>query len=89
MSDVLISTGDIKQDYEIVDIVFAVQVFSTRIIGITGEKTLEALPKLNKKLKKAAEALGCNAIIWMRYDSDTVDPGVQRVIAYGTGVKLK
>lgn len=88
MSGVLISTGDLKKDYEIVDIVFAVQVIRSHFFRTGGRETLDFLPEVNKKLKKAAKGKGCNAVIWIDYDFAR-NPDVQIITAYGTGVKLK
>jgi len=88
MSEVLISTGDIKQDYEVVDIIFSVQVIRSHFFRSGGRETLKFLPEVNKKLKDMAKEKGCDAVIWIDYDFAR-DPNVQVITAYGTGIKFK
>ena len=88
MERVILSTGDIKIDYEIVDIVFAAQVIRSHWVRSGGRETMEFLPEVNEKLKQAAIEKGCDAVIWVDYDFDR-DPSVQILTAYGTGVKIK
>ena len=88
MERVILSTGDIKIDYEIVDIVFAAQVIRSHWVRSGGRETMEFLPEVNEKLKQAAIEKGCDAVIWVDYDFDR-DPNVQILTAYGTGVKIK
>jgi uncharacterized protein YbjQ (UPF0145 family) len=84
---VILSTGDIKLDYEIVDIIFAAQVIRSHWVRSGGRETMEFLPEVNEKLKQAAIEKGCDAVIWIDYDFDR-DPNVQILTAYGTGVKF-
>jgi len=84
---VILSTGDIKMDYEIVDIVYAAQVIRSHWVRSGGRETMEFLPEVNEKLKQAAIEKGCDAVIWVDYDFDR-DPNVQILTAYGTGVKF-
>ena len=88
MADVLISTGDLKQDYESVDVVFAVQVVRSHFFRSGGRETLKFLPELNEKLKQAAKDKGCDAVIWIDYDFAR-EQNVQILTAYGTGIRLK
>ena len=85
---VILSTGDIRGDYEIVDIIFAAQVIRSHWVRSGGRETIEFLPELNKKLEQSAQEKGCDAVIWIDYDFDR-DPNVQILTAYGTGVKIK
>jgi hypothetical protein len=85
---IILSTGDIKADYEIVDIIFVAQVIRSHFVQSGGRETLSFLPEVNEKLKQAAIEKGCDAIIWIDYDFDR-DPHVQILTAYGTGVKIK
>ena len=84
----IISTGDIKQDYEIVDVVFGVQVIRSHFVNSGGRETLKFLPEVNEKLKQAAKDKGCDAVVWVDYDFDR-DPNTQIITGYGTAVKLK
>jgi len=87
-ANVILSTGDINKDYEIVDIIFAAQVIRSHWVRSGGRETLEFLPEVNEKLKQAATEKGCDAVIWVDYDFDR-DPNVQILTAYGTDVKIK
>ena len=90
MSEVLVSTGDIKQDYEVVDIIFSSQVIRRHFFRSGGRETLKFLPEVNKKLKDMAKEKGCDAVIWINYDFAR-DLNVQVIVitAYGTGIKFK
>ncbi len=88
MERVILSTGDIKVDYEIADIIFATQVIRSHWVRSGGRETLEFLPQVNEKLRQAAIDKGCDAVIWIDYDFDR-DPHVQILTAYGTGVKTR
>lgn len=41
------------------------------------------------RLVEAAEAMGANAVIAMRYDSNELDQSYQEVVAYGTAVVIE
>ncbi|MDD3818848.1 MAG: heavy metal-binding domain-containing protein [Actinomycetota bacterium] len=84
----ILSTGDIKQDYEVVDVVFGVQVIRSHFFRSGGRETLKFLPEANNKLADAAEAKGCDAVIWIDYDFAR-EKDVQIITAYGTAVKFK
>lgn len=85
---IILSTGDINVDYEIVDVVFAAQVIRSYWFRSGGRETLKFLPELNEKLRDTAREKGCDAVIWVDYDFDR-DPHVQILTAYGTGVRIK
>jgi uncharacterized protein YbjQ (UPF0145 family) len=84
----ILSTGDIKQDYEVVDVVFGVQVIRSHFFRSGGRETLKFLPEANNKLADAAKAKGCDAVIWIDYDFAR-EKDVQIITAYGTAVKFK
>jgi hypothetical protein len=88
---VLISTGDIKRDYEVVDVVHAAQVIRSWWVTTGGRELLKFIPEVNEKLKGAAAEKGCDGVIWVRYDFTRGSAAGGRttaiVIAYGTGVK--
>lgn len=88
MNKIILSTGDIKEDYEIVDIVFAAQVIRSHFVRTGGRETLAFLPEVNEKLRQTAAEMGCDAVIWIDYDFDR-DPAVQILAAYGTGVRIR
>lgn len=42
-----------------------------------------------RRMKQDAKSKGADAIVMMRFDTDSMVEGVQTVVAYGTAVKLK
>lgn len=59
----ILSTGDIKQDYDVIDVVFWVQVIISHFSGSGGGetlKTLKFLPETNRKLEVAGEEIGAD-----------------------------
>ena len=58
---------------------------------ITGstEMLVEARQIATKRMVDAAEALGADAVVGLRYASASVMQGAAEVIAYGTAVKFK
>ena len=57
------------------------------IVGYT-EMLNEARAISTKRMVEAAEALGADAVVGMRYASSAVMQGAAEVIAYGTAVKF-
>ncbi len=90
-SSVLLSTGDINREYEIVDVVHAAQVIRSWWVTTGGRELVKFIPEVNEKLKGAAAEKGCNGVIWVRYDFTRGTAAGGRttaiVIAYGTGVR--
>ena len=58
------------------------------IVGYT-EMLNEARQIATKRMVDAAEALGADAIIGLRYASSSLMQGAAEVMAYGTAVKFK
>jgi len=83
-----ICTGDIKQDYEVIDVVFAVQVIRSHFFRSGGRETLKFLPEASQKLKAAGQKVGADAVIWVDFDFAR-EKEVQIITVYGTAVKLK
>ena len=88
MPEVTISTGDIRQDYDIIDVVFEVQVIRSHFVRSGGRETLKFLHELNDKLRATAAEKGFDAVIWVDYDF-TRERNVQILTAYGTGVRFR
>jgi hypothetical protein len=92
--EIILSTGDIKMDYEIVDIIYT---YYQHKLGFTpGEsEIMNSIAMLNSELKKEAVAKGCDALIWINYNIDALlQSNLTRgsffnLVAYGTGVKIK
>ena len=53
------------------------------------EMLIEARQIATKRMVDAAEALGADAVVGLRYASASVMQGAAEVIAYGTAVKFK
>ena len=92
------------QEYEALDIVRGTVVYSKNFGRdfMAGMKTLvggeitaytemlvEARQIATKRMVDAAEALGADAVVGLRYASASVMQGAAEVIAYGTAVKFK
>lgn len=58
------------------------------IVGYT-EMLNEARQIATKRMVEAAETLGADAVVGVRYASSSVMQGAAEVIAYGTAVKLR
>ena len=84
---IILSTGDIRGNYETIDIAFAVQVIRSHWVRSGGRETLEFLPQVNEKLRQVAIEKGYDAVIWIDYDFDR-SSSVQILTAYGTGIKF-
>ena len=92
------------QDFEAMDIVKGTVVYSKNfgrdfmagmktlvggeIVGYT-EMLNEARQIATKRMADAAEALGADAVVNVRYASSSVMQGAAEVVAYGTAVKFK
>ena len=92
------------QEFEALDIVRGTVVYSKNFGRdfMAGMKTLvggelkaytemmnEARALATKRMVEAAEALGADAVVGLRYASASVMQGAAEVIAYGTAVKFK
>lgn len=92
------------QEFEVLDVVKGTVVFSKNfghdfmagmktLVGgeITGYTDMlnEARQIATKRMADAAEALGADAVVGLRYASASVMQGAAEVIAYGTAVKFK
>ena len=92
-----------NRNYEALDIVKGTVVYSKNfgrdfmagmktlvggeIVGYT-EMLNEARAIATKRMVDAAEALGADAVVGMRYASSSVMQGAAEVVAYGTAVKF-
>ena len=93
---VILSTGDIKKDYEIIEIIHVAQVIRSWWVTTGGREILQFYPEIDKKLEDAARLKGCDAVIWIDYDVTreqmkgmTGTKTTAIISAYGTGVKFK
>ena len=92
------------QDYEALDTVKGTVVYSKNLGRdfMAGMKTLvggeitgytemlnEARGIATKRMADAAQALGADAVVGLRYASSSVMQGAAEVVAYGTAVKFR
>jgi len=92
------------QEFEAMDVVKGTVVYSKNIGHdfMAGMKTLvggeivgytdmlnEARAIATKRMADAAEELGADAVVGLRYASSSVMQGAAEVVAYGTAVKFK
>lgn len=96
MNEIILSTGDLKRDYEVVDIVHAAFSIRSWWIRTGGRETVAFFPEINKRLRAAAKEQGCDAVIWTDYEMTREESrgalGAKTttvILAYGTGVKFK
>ena len=93
-SNILITTGDIHEDYEIIDAVFALD--SCQQGFFTGADPNKAFDKVKEGLRKKAASLGGHAVINCQFEYRVaVSSGgfgsskqVIEIFAYGTAVRL-
>ena len=88
----ILSTGDIKGNYEIIDLVFAYG--DSTAEGCFGSCTPpQAYEKASQLLAQSATGKGANAVINIRFDFRVAqnfrNKQVFEVFAYGTAVKVK
>ncbi len=93
MNNILITTGDIKDDYEIIDAVFALD--SCKEGFFKGADPNKAFDKVKDGLRKKASELGGHAVINCQFEYRVaVSQGfsgskqVIEIFAYGTAVRL-
>ena len=93
MNNILITTGDIKEDYEIIDAVFALDSCKEGIFKSADPNT--AFDKVKNGLRKKASELGGHAVINCQFEYRVavsqgfgVAKQVIEIFAYGTAVRL-
>ena len=93
-SNILITTSDIKDDYEIIDAIFALD--SCREGFFNAADPNKAFDKVKDALRKKASELGAHAVINCQFEYrvalSTVSFGSSKqviaIFAYGTAVRL-
>lgn len=93
MNNILITTGDIKEDYEIIDAIFALDSCTEGVFK--GADPNKAFDKVKNVLRKKANDLGGHAVINCQFEYRVaVSQGligskqVIEIFAYGTAVRL-
>ena len=94
MSNILITTGDIKEDYEIIDAIFA---FDSCAAGVfRGADPSQAFEKVKVALRNKCAMLNGHAVINCQFDYRVAlgegvfgaSKQVFEIFAYGTAVRL-
>lgn len=91
MEDIIISTGDIKDDYEVIDAIFALDSCKEGILK--GADPSKAFDRVKNKLRKKCIELKGDAVINCQFEYRMRDDGgfsgdkeVAEIFAYGTAV---
>ena len=94
MSNILITTGDINEDYEIIDAIFALD--SCKESFFKGADPNQAFDKVKEGLRKKCFELGGHAVINCQFEYRVAvatgafggSKQVIEIFAYGTAVRL-
>lgn len=82
-SGIIMTTGDLKEDYEIIQVVYV----------YTESNSRYAIDYILRDLKREAEDVGADAVVGVRMQLATFQEedglGEIRILIYGTAVKLK
>ncbi len=99
----LITTSDIKTEYEVLGIVRGNQVKSVHLgkdimaffrklfggdVSEYGELLREVRDAAQEEMVEEAQKLGANAIVGVRFSSSTISTGMAEIYVYGTAVKI-
>lgn len=85
--ELIYTTSDLKQDYEILGICWG---FARVETGIIADPFEGAWNKAWKDMDKRAKSMGADAVIYIYLDFENITPKqVGRLILYGTAVKFK
>ena len=93
MADVIISTGDVKRDYEVLDTIFAL---GQGEAGLFTRAPDNAFKGVKSELISKCKTLGGNAVIFCQFEYRiTLNEGLfgskqgVEIFAYGTAVRMK
>ena len=93
MDNILITTGDLKEDYEVIDAIFALD--SCKESFFSGADPNKAFDKVKNSLREKASDLGGDAVINCQFEyrvavsqGFTGSKQVIEIFAYGTAVRL-
>jgi len=94
MYNILITTGDLKEDYEVIDAVFALD--SSQAGFLSGADPNKAFEKVKNALRAKASELGGHAVINCQFEYRVAlaqglvgSKQVIEIFAYGTAVRLR
>lgn len=92
---IILTTGDLKKDYEILDLIFEMGAHKAGFFEISANPN-SAFDKIREQLKSSAAKLSADAVINCQFEYRVaVTPGmlggsqVMEIFAYGTAVKFK
>lgn len=91
MSEIIVSTGDIKQDYKVLRPIHLYH-HSLNNKERFGEKNLSVdrtIDKIIEEMQKTAEKDGGDAILFLRVDMEQLQLSGTQYFVYGTLVKFK
>lgn len=89
-SKILIATGNLNEDYEIIDVIFALD--SSTAGWFTGANPDKAFDNVKNQLRSRCAQLGGQAVINCQFEHRIAVDGKRQVVeifAYGTAVRLK
>lgn len=93
MNNILVTTSDIKEDYEIIDAVFALDSCTESLFK--GADPNKAFDKVKESLRRKTQELGGHAVINCQFEYRVaVSQGIMgskqviEIFAYGTAVRL-
>jgi len=91
MTEIIVSTGDIQQDYEVLRPIhlFHFSNFNKVVFGTDEISVNETIAKMIDKLREEAEDAGGDAITFLRVDWQHIQLGGKEYLVYGTLVKFK
>ena len=86
MNDIIISTGSIDKEFEVIDTVFAMDTV------FAGSDPDAAFERVKKDIAAKCRSLGGNAVLNCQFEYRTPDPpacfGIVDILAYGTVVRI-
>lgn len=89
MANEILTTGDVKWQYEIIDTIFAIDSHKDGFWG-TGADPNKAFAAVKEKLRQTCQKLGGKAVINCQFEYRNAMDGKKQVIeifAYGTAIK--
>lgn len=99
----LLTTTDVKTDYEVLGIVRGnkvksvhlgkdIMAFFRKIIGGDVSEYAELMSDVRDaafdEMVAEAEKMGANAVVGIRYASSTISTGIAEIYVYGTAIKI-
>lgn len=91
MKEIIVSTGDIKRDYDVIKPIFYFHhtLMNKDVFGEKNISTTKLIGLIIEKMKEEADLLGADAILYLRVDFEQMQLGGTQYFVYGTLVKFK